>query len=126
MEFPYLTETDVEDVCYNVKLLGLIPVVAHVERYFYLRNEESIFRLKEIGAVIQVNADTIVAKPFSKERKFVKKLLKHRLVDVVASDSHYLRQSRMADAYSWVKSKHKEYADLIFDINPTHIVTVNK
>ena len=125
LEFPYETETDVEEICYNVKLLGLVPIVAHVERYSYLRDCESILRLRQLGAIIQINASTLIEKVFPKERKFVKKLLKLRYVDIVASDYHYVRKNCMAEAYAKVKSKYKDYADLIFDVNPTYIATCN-
>ena len=122
LEFPYDTDTDIEEICYRVKLLGLIPVVAHVERYSYFRSIEKIERLKENGVVIQINASPIVKQAFSDENKFVKKLLKNKLVDIVASDWHSTRNNYFKEAYEKVKSKYKDYADLIFDINPTHIV----
>ena len=126
LEFPYDTETDVEEICYNVKLLGFVPVIAHAERYSYFRTEECVQRAKDCGAVIQVNASTIIQKPFPKETKFVKRLLKKRLVDVVASDTHYARGNFFGEAYEKVRAKYKDYADLIFDINPTHIAKSTK
>ena len=122
LEFPYDTETDIEEICYKVKLCGYIPVVAHVERYSYFRSLEKVERLKESGVVIQINASPIVKKSFSSENKFVKKLLKNKLVDIVASDFHSTRNNYFKEAYEKVKSKYKDYADLIFDLNPTHII----
>ena len=126
LEFPYDTETDIEEICYSVKLLGFVPVIAHIERYSYFRTEECVQRAKDCGAVIQVNASTIIQKPFPKETKFVKKLLKKRLVDIVASDAHYARGNSFGAAYEKIKAKYKDYADLIFDINPTHIANSTK
>ena len=126
LEFPYDTDTDIEEICYKVKLCGLVPVVAHVERYSYYRSIEKIERLKASGVVIQVNASPIVKKSFSSENKFVKKLLKARLVDVVASDWHSTRTNYLKEAYDKVKAKYGDYADLIFDVNPTHIINSKK
>lgn len=123
LEFPYQTEVDIEEICYGVKLNGFIPVVAHVERYSYFRSVENVDRLKKSGVVIQVNASAVVNKSYSEENKFVKKLLKNRLVDIVASDNHYSRINYMALAYKKVKSKYKDYADLIFKINPEYVIT---
>ncbi|MBR2337334.1 MAG: hypothetical protein IKA61_05280 [Clostridia bacterium] len=126
LEFPYSTDTDIEEICYKIKLLGYVPVVAHVERYSYYRSVEKVKRLKECGAVIQVNSAPIVKASMASENKFVKKLLKGKLVDVVASDWHSTRTNCFQDAYQKVKSKYKDYADLIFDINPTHIINSGK
>ena len=126
LEFPYDTDTDIEEICYNAKLCGYLPVVAHVERYSYYRSIEKVRRLKESGVVIQINASPIVKKSLASENKFVKKLLKERLVDVVASDWHSTRMNCFKDAYEKVSAKYGDYADLIFDINPTRIVNSKK
>lgn len=126
LEFPYDTETDIEEICYKVKLQGYIPVVAHIERYSYFHSLEKVQRLKESGVVIQINASPILKQSFSDENKFAKKLLKNKLVDVVASDWHYTRTNYFKEAYEKVKAKYKDYADLIFDVNPTHIINSSK
>lgn len=124
LEFPYEREVDIEEICYNVRLLGFIPVIAHVERYSYFRNEENVSRVRNGGAVIQVNASAVVGKSFGAENKFVKKLLKKKLVDVVASDYHFMREDHIGLAYKKVKSKYgEEYADLIFEKNPNYITS---
>ncbi|MBQ7373163.1 MAG: hypothetical protein IJW64_01190 [Clostridia bacterium] len=122
LEFPYQIEVDIEEICYGVRLCGFIPVVAHVERYSYFRSVENVERLRKSGVVIQVNCAPVVNKSYAEENKFVKKLLKLKLVDVVASDYHYSRNNYMALAYQKVKSKYKDYADLIFKTNPEYII----
>lgn len=126
LEFPYDTETDIDEVCYKVKMQGYVPVIAHVERYSYYRSIEKIVALKASGVVIQVNASPIVKKSIASENKFVKKLLKNRLVDIVASDWHSTRSNCFKEAYDKVKSKYGDYADLIFNVNPTHIINSAK
>lgn len=124
LEFPYESEVDIEEICYNVKLLGHIPVIAHVERYSYFRKEENVSRVRNNGAVIQVNASAVVGKSYGAENKFVKKLLKKKLVDVVASDYHFSREDYIGLAYKKVKSKYgEEYANLIFERNPNYIIS---
>ncbi len=123
LEFPYETETDIEEICYRVNLQGYVPVIAHVERYSYYRSVEKVVKLKEYGAVIQVNSSPIVKKSSLSENKFVKKLLKEKLVDIVASDWHSTRDNYFRQAYDKVKSKYdQEYADLIFKKNPAYII----
>ena len=94
-----------------------------MERYSYYRSVEKIVKLKEYGAVIQVNSSPIVKKSSLSENKFVKKLLKEKLVDIVASDWHSTRDNYFRQAYDKVKSKYdQEYADLIFKKNPAYII----
>ena len=86
--------------------------------YSYFRSVEAVTRLRASGVVVQVNATSVAEKSFSQENKFVKELLKRKLVDVVASDYHFNRENFMAQAYARVKSKFGEdYAQLIFDKN---------
>lgn len=125
LEFSYDKDTDIEEVCYRVRLSGYLPIVAHIERYSYFRSVEAVARLRTSGVVVQVNATSVAEKSFAQENKFVKELLKRKLVDVVASDYHFNRENFMAQAYARVKSKYGEdYAKLIFDKNPTYIATV--
>jgi predicted amidophosphoribosyltransferase len=55
------------------------------------------------------------------EEEIVKKLLKERLVDVVASDWHSTRKNYFKAAYEKVEAKYGDYARLIFSTNPTYI-----
>ncbi|MBQ8725593.1 MAG: hypothetical protein IJY84_00620 [Clostridia bacterium] len=127
LEFPYEKDTDIEEVCYRVRLSGYLPIVAHIERYSYFRSVESVERLRASGVVIQVNATSVAQKSYNEENKFVKELLKRKLVDVVASDYHFNRENFMAQAYARVKSKYGEdYANLIFSQNPNYVATISK
>lgn len=123
VEFPYQKEVDIEEICYGIKLNGFTPIVAHVERYSYFRNASDVERLRKSGVVIQVNAASVVNKSYKEENKFVKLLLKKKLVDIVASDFHFSRVNYMGQAYKKVKSKYKEYAELIFKINPEYVIS---
>lgn len=123
LEFPYDIETDIDEICYRVKLAGYYPVIAHVERYTYFRSIEMIEQLKKSGVVITVNSSSVVKKSFPEENKFTKKLLKRRLVDIIASDYHYNRENTFKSAYEKVKSKYGEdYAELVFKLNPEQII----
>lgn len=68
---------------------GYIPIIAHVERYMCLvDNWELIYETKDLGAVIQMNSDTVIGNQGSKIKKFVKHLLNEELVDVIGTDAH--------------------------------------
>lgn len=122
IELKYSEPVDLDELVYNVKLAGYKPVFAHVERFSCTRDIKVIEQLKSAGAIIQVNAQSIVDKSKGKEYSFAKKLVRKRLADVVASDVHYGRQNRMREAYLKVYKKNPTYAELIFKTNPEKIL----
>ena len=124
LEFPYDDYTDIDDVCYETSLLGYTPVIAHIERYSYFRDIGKAERVKRAGAKIQVNARSIV-NPLSGGFNFVKKLLKEKLVDAVASDVHYGRRNDLSEAYEKIADRDESYADKIFNEIPLRILSDN-
>lgn len=105
---------------------GYIPVLAHVERYACLtRDLDSVYRLRELGGWIQVNADAVLGLDGMAAKRFCKKLLKEELVDVVASDCHGIkrRACHMAACYERITKKFGEtYAGQLMTDNPSGIL----
>ena len=65
---------------------GLIPILAHVERYAYFREEpELLKRLIDLGVLAQVSARALLDK---RDRNFSVACLRHGLAQIVASDAH--------------------------------------
>lgn len=101
---------------------GYVPIVAHPERYrFMAESEEAVYRIKNLGCLLQVNKGSI-AGSFGKTAHMVsKRLLEERLADFVASDAHspYMRTTFMADAHELICEQYSEdYADFLFEVNP--------
>ena len=86
-EYSYI-KSSVEDLL----LHGYIPIIAHVERYDALQDLNRIDTLRDIGAMVQVNADAVLGMHGLKIKGYVKKLLKNGYVDFVASDCHGIRE----------------------------------
>ncbi len=122
LEFPFHRNYDIDEFCYEIGLLGVIPVVAHIERYYYFHNLDEIAQLKSLGTLIQVNAPSIAGRAPLKEKIFTSKLLKNNLVDLVGSDIHFSRINYMKKAYEKVKAKDKIYAEKIFYENAKSIL----
>ena len=81
-------------------------------------------RLRDIGAIIQVNASSVL-RPH--RYPLVRKILQQRIVDVIASDTHNLenRPPVLSKAYNEVSQKYgKDYADELFLYNPNAILNV--
>lgn len=113
---------------YTGRLLscGYLPVIAHVERYQCLLKEPELCReLSEKGAMIQINADSVLGMDGRAAERFCKKLLKNQWVDVIASDAHgrQERRSHMAKCQKAVeKACGVAYAEEIFVKNPGRIL----
>jgi protein-tyrosine phosphatase len=104
-----------------------IPVIAHVERFETLVGHiDRILELKDIGAYIQVNAGSIMGKTGLGIKLFTGKLLKHRLVDFVATDAHRDegRSPKLRDCAEYIASKYgADYAEDIFVNHPKKVVS---
>lgn len=122
IELPYDEAVDAEEIAYGVRVAGYKAIFAHVERFDYVRDEAVIKRLKRRGALIQVNARSIVDRSVKEEYRFARRLIRARLVDVVASDVHAGRKNYMKAAYEAVAKRDREYAERIFDVIPKVIL----
>ena len=100
----------------NVLMLGITPVVAHIERYHELENNEKrVKELIDMGCYMQINSSSVL-KPrlFGDEQKQLKKraryFLEKDLVHFVASDMHNVdkRPPYMAEAYRLIKEEYGE------------------
>ena len=123
MNTPY---KDIHSALGNVIRLGMTPVVAHIERYHCLENDEDkVSELINMGCYMQVNSSNVLKpKLFGDRYKFMKKrvqfFLERDLVHFVASDMHNLddRPPYMQKAYQIVAKKYgAERAEELFKIN---------
>lgn len=68
---------------------GIIPILAHPERYTAYYNDIDFFmELRQMGVLMQMNASSLVGDYGSKAKKMVTKLLKANLISFVGSDIH--------------------------------------
>ena len=115
----------------NILMLGITPVIAHIERYDALENNEKRVReLIDMGCYTQVNSSHVLKpKLFGETYKFMKKraqyFLERDLVHVIASDMHNLdhRPPHMGEAYDIIAKKYSEdKAKELFKDNPRKII----
>ena len=80
---------EISSALLNLLRKGIRPVLAHVERYEELaRNVNRVKELKEAGVLIQVNASSVTKLKFGSSARFIKRLFKGKLVDLIATDAH--------------------------------------
>ncbi|MBQ6838937.1 MAG: hypothetical protein IJO44_08855 [Clostridia bacterium] len=109
---------------------GYIPVVAHPERYAFIEEDENCINIiKNMGCLIQCNKGSVTGR-FGHSAKFIAhEMLVREQVDFIASDAHSsrMRTPILTDAYQMVcELYNKDYADLLFDINPRKILNHEK
>lgn len=106
---------------------GYKPVIAHVERYDIMReNIGLVEELISMGAMTQINADSLIGKEGFGTKRFCRMLMKHGAVHFVGSDSHGSRErvSRLGEAYVYAEKKFgRTCAEEIFIKNPRRILT---
>lgn len=121
--------------CYRSRVLssvmdlvnsGYIPIIAHVERYDIFRKQGALAgEVTEMGALLQVNAESIMGSQGFALKQYCKKLLKRGMVHFVASDAHdpEERPPLLRDCYEWVCRHYgSEYARAIFVENAESVL----
>lgn len=99
IEFDFF-KTTIDDVlswCSYLQSFGLVPVIAHPERYrFMLLDEKCIDRLSDKGVLFQINAGSPAGMFGDLTAQFALKMIKGGFADFIGSDAHDIR-SRNTD-----------------------------
>lgn len=84
-DFPIYTEK----VFYDLRLQGLIPILAHPERNFgIMKNLDLLINLIEQGNLAQMNAGSLIGSYGKDIKLFAEKLVEMNLIHVLGSDGH--------------------------------------
>lgn len=126
-EYSYVSEYSfIQEYTHRLLSCGYFPVIAHVERYACLQKKPALCaELANMGALIQINADSVLGYDGRPAEKFCKKLLKHQWADIIASDTHDRteRACHMAECRAHVEKKYgSEYAETLFVTNPKRVI----
>lgn len=112
LEMPFSRWTP--SVLRNVRALrhvqGVIPILAHVERYVSMDDRRTVNELLDSGVLMQMNGEYILD---LKSRRKALKMIRKGLVDVLGSDCHGLnhRPPNLAEAWELLLSgRMEEYA----------------
>lgn len=107
---------------------GYIPVIAHAERYRIIqKGSATVMQFREMGAKIQLNADSILGLEGVLLKRVCKRLLKNSLADIVASDGHgmLVRKINLSECRNYIAKKYgEEYAEKLFVTNPGKIIAL--
>lgn len=105
---------EISDGLKNLLSAGYIPILAHTERYRL--SKKQVISLKQLGVLVQLNAQSILGEAGFFPKIRTKKILSERLCDFVATDSHDLtyRPPKMKKCHQYLCKHHGcSYADFI-------------
>lgn len=99
------------DNIYELKLLGIVPIIAHPERYeFVIEDNTEINDFVKEGCLFQITSTSITG-GFGKEvKKTAENLIKNGLCNFIGSDAHTTgrRCPKIREALEEIKSMDKE------------------
>jgi protein-tyrosine phosphatase len=83
----WLPET--ERVIFELRAFGIVPVIAHVERYRAIQQDPNrLLKLLEQGVLTQLTAGSLLGMQGNTTRKWAETLLKKGYIHCIASDAH--------------------------------------
>ena len=97
------------DVLYQLTRQGIVPLIAHVERYAFVQSDPNILcDLIEAGVYTQMNATSLVM--HKRHRKLLLQMVHHNMIHVLGTDTHspLKRPPKLGDAMELVRKKYGE------------------
>jgi protein-tyrosine phosphatase len=105
---------------------GYIPIIAHPERYLCVHEDPSyLYEWRKMGALAQMNKESILGRLGRRTAEVAELLLKHNLINCVASDAHhaYVRTTDMRALDRYLERNFSQgYRDLLMRDNPQAIL----
>lgn len=87
--YPRSPYREIEEGISSLVREGLIPVIAHVERYQCLMKEyDRLCELMKMGAVMQMNSRSLLGGRFDKRVKLCRKMVQNGFIHFLGSDCH--------------------------------------
>ena len=104
----------ITDALAKIAGTGLIPVIAHMERYPAIRKPEQVREIRQrYHAMVQINARSLCRRQPLLRRSFFNSLFQDGLADYVATDTHAMpgRETCMTAGMEALRSKYGEDAE---------------
>lgn len=125
VEFPFMSvPPNAENTLFELKVAGWTPVIAHPERYANADAEgRGAAGWKRVGALLQVNAGSVLGKYGPEARSRAWNLLGQGLADFVASDYHARGTLHLGPCREALSGAGGEaQAALLMDDNPARLL----
>jgi len=107
IELPFHNQIlNVEDIIYEIKYHGFIPIIAHPERYTYFQEDYSLVdSLKEEGVLFQSNYSSILGYYGKSAEKLLKYMLKNKYTNLLGTDIHHINRSFVIDNFKKINKQ---------------------
>lgn len=116
----------IEAIIEELQGAGLVPVLAHPERYFCVQEEPGLLQdWREQGALAQMNKGSILGRFGREIERTAEVLLRNRLFSCIASDAHhaYIRTTDMKELHHYLQRQYSlKEQDRLFRGNPLAIL----
>lgn len=109
----------------NLCGLGYIPVLAHAERYECLRENGMLECLREMGALFQVNYESLTGRWYDRDVFWCRKQIKEHRIHFLSTDMHQMdyRPPEIKRALDWLdKNVDAEYKKSLTEGNARRIL----
>lgn len=107
-EISYINPPDnLYHAIFDMRVAGYYPILAHPERYnFWFNKPEEFRKLKEAGALLQLNINSLTGYYGLPSKKIAERLIDERLIDFIGSDMHGARHMEalnnvLKEKYLW-------------------------
>lgn len=109
------------EMVFEIKSLGMIPVIAHPERYAVVQeNPNMLMNLIKQGVLFQGNYASIIGKYGNYAKNTIKKLLKANMIHFLGTDCH-----RKNDIYTQIDDIIQELKKNIDNVKIEELTTIN-
>jgi len=79
-----------DEIIFELKNKGLVPIMAHPERYMVIKqNYEILDKWLDQGMILQINYESILGKYGKESEKLVKYILKNNKASLIGTDIHH-------------------------------------
>lgn len=116
---------NLEDILFRIRVKKYIPLLAHVERYSYMKHE-MIERLMEQECAVQVNLGSLAGIYGREEEKRAMAILKRGLCHVLGTDAHSPEEAEKAIRLGMARLEReggRDAVEVALSTNPRRIVT---
>lgn len=109
VEMSYLQPPiNLEEIIFNIKMKGFIPVLAHPERYSFFHNKKEYYKeLKRLGCFFQLNLLSLSEYYGKSTQKTGQFLIEENLIDFVGTDTHNMNHLKNLSKIV-INNKHKK------------------
>ena len=124
--YPMSLRSQVLSAVSSVRNAGYLPIIAHVERNnCFLQDSALVDEVLHMGALLQLNADSIMNANGRAVSGFCRQLLRSGNVHFVATDAHdcVKRTPILKECFQWVSRKYGQaYASMLFSENARAVI----